>query len=211
MIKHICEYIELIFNVRKYKALFSKGGYLYDNGWKKSIWNKMVINEQEAIPWLTYSFIRFIELRLNKRMKVLEYGSGYSTLWWASKCGSILSIETSDEWFDYVSKITKDTHNVSIVKRDNDTDIVHIDDGYDIVIVDNSGDRNRNVKESLDLLSKNGVLVLDDSERYEYEEGINYLISKGFRKLDFEGLAPMIQYSGKMTSVFYRVENVLNI
>lgn len=212
MIRQISEYCDLIFNIRKIKQVFSKGGYLHDNGWKSSIWTKKVINQEgKNVPWLTYSFIRFIEPRLNDQMKVLEYGSGYSTLWWGNHCKSVLSIETSDEWFDFVSEITKSVANVSIVKGDFSIEVPLVDGGYDICLVDDSGDRNSNIKNAVELLSPNGVMILDDAERQEYNEGIDFLMTKGFKKIDFEGLAPTIQYSGKLTSVFYRTENVLGI
>ena len=36
------------------------------------------------LPWVTYGFIDFISERLNKSIDVFEYGSGNSTLWYAT-------------------------------------------------------------------------------------------------------------------------------
>lgn len=52
---------------------------------------------------------------------------------------------------------------------------------------------------------------MDDAERKEYQEGIEILINAGFKRLDFSGLAPSISYCGKLTTIFYRENNILNI
>jgi hypothetical protein len=59
-------------------------------------------------------------------------------------------------------------------------------------------------------VSENGVIVLDDSEREFYLEGINFLKGKGYKELSFSGISPGLFYR-KSTSVFYRSENCLGI
>ena len=80
---------------------------------------------------------------------------------------------------------------------------------YHLVLVDGR-DRVNCVKQSIDQLSQEGVVLLDDSEREGYREGIEYACSRGFRRLDFEGLKPT---GGKphRTTIFYRSENCLGL
>ena len=59
-------------------------------------------------------------------------------------------------------------------------------------------------------LSVDGELVLDDSERPEYEEARVFLKQKGFKELSFSGISPGLFYL-KATSVFYKAENCLDI
>lgn len=80
---------------------------------------------------------------------------------------------------------------------------------YDLIIVDGR-DRVNCCINSLPALKPNGVLVLDDSERERYNEGRNFLINKGFKKIDFWGTAPTINYL-KCTTIFYRDGNCLDI
>jgi len=63
---------------------------------------------------------------------------------------------------------------------------------------------------SLPMLTNDGCLVLDDSERGEYEAGCRVLLDSGFKRLDFWGMAPGLNYR-KCTSVFYRRDNCLDI
>ena len=44
-------------------------------------------------PWFTPAAIAFLRRRLTHNTRVLEFGSGLSTLWFAARCGRIESIE----------------------------------------------------------------------------------------------------------------------
>ena len=59
-------------------------------------------------------------------------------------------------------------------------------------------------------VSENGVIVLDDSERAFYKEGIDFMIKKGFKELPFSGISPGLFYL-KTTSIFYKPNNCLGI
>jgi hypothetical protein len=65
-------------------------------------------------------------------------------------------------------------------------------------------------KQAVDALTDNGVVVLDDSEREFYREGVDFLVKKGFKQLAFTGVSPGLFYR-KATSVFYKPENCLGI
>jgi hypothetical protein len=54
------------------------------------------------------------------------------------------------------------------------------------------------------------VLILDDSERSEYKEGIEFVLQKGFRKIAFWGIAPGYLYR-KSTTLFYKDNNCLSV
>ena len=72
---------------------------------------------------------------------------------------------------------------------------------------DSSPERPRSCHSSL---SQNGGLILDDSEREEYQNGVIHLKQLGYNELDFWGIAPGIFYN-KCTSIFYRDNNCLGI
>jgi hypothetical protein len=59
-------------------------------------------------------------------------------------------------------------------------------------------------------LSPGGVVVFDNTDRQYYEPGLRALAEKGFRRVEFSGLAPMIDYKSE-TSVFYRSHNCLGL
>jgi spermidine synthase len=80
---------------------------------------------------------------------------------------------------------------------------------YDVIIVDGR-DRVNCCKQAVAALSKNGVVVLDDSERDFYSPGIAFLKKQGFKELAFSGISPGLFYY-KTTSVFYKTDNCLGI
>jgi hypothetical protein len=49
-------------------------------------------------PWLGFSAIRCIDYLLQPHWRLLEFGSGNSTVWFARRVSRIVSIETNAEW-----------------------------------------------------------------------------------------------------------------
>ena len=63
---------------------------------------------------------------------------------------------------------------------------------------------------SLDKISDKGIIIFDDTERSEYNEAIDKIVSKGFKRLDFWGIAPGA-FNNRCTSIFYREGNIFDI
>ncbi len=63
---------------------------------------------QEQSPWLVFDAIEFLKSFLKKDMKVFEYGSGGSTLFFAQRVKEIVSVEHDAFWFGEVTKIILD-------------------------------------------------------------------------------------------------------
>jgi len=92
-------------------------GYLVSRGWFKSkdIGGEPVDFSGNSIPWITYSAIDFLTPRINREMKVFEYGSGGSTLWWAGKVKSVVSIEYDKNWYEKIKSKTERKSNVKLI------------------------------------------------------------------------------------------------
>lgn len=56
----------------------------------------------DEIPWITFSAIQFLKRILSSDMRVFEYGSGGSTLFFARRVSEVISVEHDDEWADKV-------------------------------------------------------------------------------------------------------------
>lgn len=79
----------------------------------------------------------------------------------------------------------------------------------DIVIVDGLH-RIDCLKLAIEKLSERGVIILDDSERSEYKDGIEFVLQKEFKSLEFWGIAPTVLFK-KCTTVFYKANNCLQV
>jgi hypothetical protein len=189
-------------------------GGLLDDGWFNSFNTKQAIDKNSnPIPWCTYSFIKFIEPRLKKHFDVFEFGSGNSTIWYAARVGEIFSIENNSEWYGMISK--KVPSNVNIIFQPLEYNgeycrkALMSNKKFTIIIIDGR-DRVNCVKNSIQALKEDGVIIFDNSNLHQYSEGISYLISNGFKKIDFIGLSPVTPHNN-CTSVFYRTINCLGI
>lgn len=198
------------------KTLLSQAyhGYLKDSGWIESFERQEPVSMNgDPLPWITLPCLDFMDSRLNKNVSVFEYGAGNSTLYFSKLAGNVVSVEHDLEWFDKISK--KSNCNISInycsLKYDNAycRFIINIDSCFDLIVVDGR-DRVNCIKNCVEKLTHDGCIILDDSERKQYKEGIEYLISRGFKKLDFWGVALGLTYK-KCTTIFYKNNNFFGI
>ncbi|MDF1550349.1 MAG: hypothetical protein P1P88_21165, partial [Bacteroidales bacterium] len=75
-------------------------GILDEYGWYKSFYAKKSIDKKGApIPWYSYSAIDFLSGRLNNQMKIFEFGSGNSTIWFATRTKNVVAVEHDLNWF----------------------------------------------------------------------------------------------------------------
>jgi len=193
---------------------FRSFGYLLQTGWFNSFkQGKPFDKDNNPIPWFTYPAVEFLSERLNNEMNVFEFGSGNSTLFFAERVNAITSVEHNNDWYDKISKQKPANANIVYVRdvtsKEYVDGLILSNQKYDIIIVDGIY-RNDCIKISLKHLSEAGIIILDDSERDDYTEGIKVLLNNGFRQLDFSGIAPGIFFR-KCTTVFYKNENCMNI
>lgn len=168
---------------------------------------------QKPLPWMNYPFLSFIDKRLNKNLRLFEYGSGYSTTYFAIRTKSITSVEYNKDWLTKSKKLTHDIPNAEIVFQelnDNYPTFINNRGGkYEIIIIDGR-ERTQCALNSLECLTSDGVLILDDSSREEYRKIWDFYLRKGFKELTFEGLKPN-GFSNDHTTIFYRNSNCLKI
>ncbi len=164
----------------------------------------------DPIPWFSYPALHFLESCLTKNMKIFEFGSGNSTLYFAKRCKSVVSFENKEEWVFRTKKLTKNLENVEVFWRDGVSYFQpETEEKFDVVVVDGLH-RNECCESAVMLLREGGVIILDNAERAEYDAGEKFLLGLGFKRLGFFGLAPLNHYA-QDTSIFYREGNCFGI
>src|SRR3972149_6096643 len=86
--------IRLVAEPKTLSALLSLRvfGFFYDEGWFEAFKLQQPVDKKlKPIPWVTYSFLDFIKVRLTKKLDVFEFGSGNSTLFFADKVNCVTS------------------------------------------------------------------------------------------------------------------------
>jgi len=193
---------------------FKYSGILWDYGWWRSYKKKLPVDKEgNPLPWVTYPFIEFITPRLRKEYTMFEYGGGSSTFFFSKYVNEIFTVESDKEWYKKLK--SKCQLNVTPIYkkliRDGEYAKMAVDTGkkFDIISVDGR-DRANCIKNALSALKDEGVIILDDSEREEYKESVDFLRSHSFRSIDFWGFSPGLFYR-KCTSILYKDKNCLGI
>ena len=193
--------------------MYSRRSFLRQAGYWESVRTKKPCRaDGSPLPWMNYGVIAFLEDRLDRSMKLFEYGSGNSTLFFAEHVGRVVSVECDQGWHDYVKASLPDNVELLYSPKGGEEYVSIIeqrDEKYDVVVVD-AEDRVACMLNAEKGLSDGGVILLDDSENREFDRGMDELVSRGFRRLDFEGLK-----AGSIrcvrTTVFYRPGNCFGI
>jgi hypothetical protein len=204
-----------VLRYRAYRRLIlDPSSYLYLTGWMESLKERKPVKKNGTpVPWMNFPVVQFLEERLTLDLNLFEFGSGYSTFFYANRVGSVTSLEYDQKWFELVkSRVPK---NVVVLFKEKDVDgdycrvIASMKTPYDVIIVDGR-DRVNCMKQSVFALTPRGVIILDDSQREYYRDGIEFAKEKGFRTIHFEGLKA---YGNGLdrTTIFYREGNCLGI
>jgi hypothetical protein len=136
-------------------------------------------------PWIHSDAIdKILEFKNSKsdKVKILEFGSGYSTLFFEELEFDVYSIEHDKIWFNKIFNLLKNKKNYilidieykSCISFDNSfygksslNEIFKIDFNYfDIILIDGIN-RVNSFFASIDYLKYGGLIILDDSNRID--------------------------------------------
>lgn len=196
-------------------GVYLLASYFRQEGWINSLRQMLPVDAiGNAIPWWTYSSIHFLEKRIKSDFLVFEYGSGNSTLWFSQRVSKIISTEHDHAWYDSIKKKFDLVPQIEYLHREESDrkysmEILNYVDQFDIIVIDGV-DRVACAMNALQALKNDGVIIWDNTDRSIYQEGFDFLESKGFKRIDFWGLGPINSYAS-CTSVLYRQNNCLKI
>lgn len=169
--------------------------------------------QRNALPWMNYAIIDFLKERLNGTQSVFEYGSGYSTLFFAGRVKEVVSVEYNQKWFKKVAELVSGMTNVELIYKaleDNYvTCIAEKQKQFDIILVDGRK-RVECAFNAKNYLTDKGVIILDDAERERYSEIRNFYTGAGYRCLTFTGLKAT-GFRIASTAIIYKSDNCLGI
>ena len=180
-------------------------------------------------PWFSFPSIDYLVKLSSPEMHILEFGCGYSTIWWARRASRVTSIERSSHWiaevrqalsmhgitnvelisFSGFSGITEEeikagcepTRLKSSIQR-----YVQAGQGrnelYDIIVVDDVF-RNETASAAIAQLKPGGILVLDDSERERYRPTFDLFKRMGWSFASFFGATPY-HFHEKQTTIWHK-------
>jgi hypothetical protein len=175
---------------------------------RSSLLARAVDRHGEPLPWYTYPAIQFLLPKNFTGKRVLEWGAGQSTLFWAKRAREVVAFESDRRW-----------HQRLAGRRLPNATIHRVDDGaaaaeaslagqrFDIIAVDGL-DRWSSAKASLGILAPDGAIILDDAERnpgpnLSGRGCIDLYREAGLSRVDFYGYSPG-NTTQHCTSLFFR-------
>lgn len=188
---------------------------LRTDGWLRSVSeNAAVDRDGNPLPWITYPCIDFLTKRLPQQpIDVFEWGSGASTRWWAAREARIASVEHDAAWHASSSKTLP--ASCRVVLRDVASEgyinaISEFGVRFSVAVIDGER-RNECGHAVVDHLTDDGVIVWDNTEHTDlYRDGLEFLASRGFHRVDFWGMAPLQPWKTS-TAILFRSRNLLGI
>lgn len=106
-LKFIYSFIDYIYKCKEWKLKYNSISWFnilssFIPWWKSISKKKNALDEK--VPWINYNALKYLKKIIKKNMIVFEYGSGGSTIFFASKSNFIFSVEHDYDWFVLVNK-----------------------------------------------------------------------------------------------------------
>lgn len=123
------------------------------------------------LPWIPFGAMSIIRTILCPTSRVLEFGSGRSTIWYAAHAGSVVSIEENPAWHSRILSVlsSKGISNVDYRLRPRTKDLYcDVSDiraeSIDLCIIDGMF-RDECALRAVSLIAPNGWIYLDNSDK----------------------------------------------
>lgn len=180
----------------------------------------MPVRHSKPVPWITFPALRYLESLLSKETKVLEFGSGFSTIFFANNCSRILSYESSIDWYEKLQNYFRTSRDfrakVSLVRVDDSlsgdalfecfseklAESHELLSNFDLFFVD-GGNRNLALEFILSGCTSESIIILDNSDDGAYVSGIKLMLDAGYHQIPFFGFGPINPHPWE-TSFFLR-------
>ena len=150
----------------------------------------MIIPELDGTyPWWVWGAVDHIKAVLQPDWRVFEWGSGGSTLWFAQRVADIVSMENNYDWANKTAGELKQFGLMiaTIIFEDDLWEYAEqisyeMQPFFDLISVDG---RNRAecIRHAIPKLKPGGYLVLDNSERAEYQDAM--LLLDAWQRWDY--------------------------
>jgi hypothetical protein len=125
----------------------------------------------------------------------LEFGGGQSTLWWAARAKSVVTLEGNRLWHDKIKAglpTNVELHHIAM--KDVTASVAEVNQvlskkpqiKYDVIVIDGLC-RFEMIDVSCNFIADGGIIICDNAEGYGFYEGFK---ERDFNRIDFYGNAP---------------------
>ena len=145
------------------------------------------------IPWYTYPFIDYISDVDTSKWRIIEFGSGQSTLYWASRAASVLALENTSAWLEKMRGLVPSNVELRFFENEKTLDeLATLDFIPDLVVVD-GWKRWECVKKSIEIFGRSPIYILDNSDWLPKTAAA--MREAGLTEIRFKGFGPINGYA----------------
>lgn len=192
------------------------------------IWIKSVTypNKLAPMPWMTIGALDWFENNVNKDYRIFEWGTGNSTLYWVKRAKYVCSVEHDANWHKQIkqklSNLCLDNYEYKLEEPEKGSGYKYAstdnrykdmsfekyckaiesfpDNYFDMIVIDGRA-RVACAKLAISKVKNGGYIVLDNSEREEYQPIFNLL--NGWKEINFMGPG-IYKYYAWATTIFLK-------
>lgn len=188
----------------RFLALYrDQGGTLGQLGWKRIYMDRFLVSGRDAVPWIVYGAIDFLEHQVAPEASVLELGGGASTAFWLERGNNVTMVETDPQWFKKIMSAYGENPRLTgyLLEDITPDQLDKLQLGtFDVIVNDFNGSSRQIVANwILNHLNPDSYVVWDNSDRLAYSSGLEKLRNAGLGHVSFFGLAPINSYASETT------------
>lgn len=176
---------------------------------------RLTIGYRPTLPWISFSAIDILEDHLNKSSRVLEFGSGMSTIWYSRHAREVCSVEDHEPWFKKINQIITKSRIANINYKFTSSSLEYIQfmsgdiQGFDLIMIDGRH-RSDCIMQASKLLNPGGILYLDNSDKDSAAEGGDMrLAEKLALQLAIERNADVVYFTDFAPTQFFVQQGLL--
>ena len=157
------------------------------------------------LPMYTYPAIEYLSQLDFSGLRILEFGSGQSTLWWARRAGHVTAVEHDDLWVRRLEEAARPNVSCIFAKREDIATgrdylaVLPTERRYDVIVLDGLHYHDC-AAAARGLVRRGGLVVLDNSDFYPAT--CNLLRQHDFLQVDMAGFKPC-HVDAQVTSLFF--------
>jgi hypothetical protein len=190
-------------------ALLTPFMFSLDSGHARSALRGRAVDREGApLPWYTYPAVDLLRAKDLRDCRVLEFGAGQSTLWWATRAREVIALEDDPSWCAELAPLLPANVRLRQVGHSHTAlaDALRDEARFDIAVVDGL-DRFQAAHLAIQLVANEGAILFDNSDGHwgpppSYPI-IDVFRDAGFLRIDFYGYAPGVVLP-HCTSLFFR-------
>ncbi len=163
---------------------------------------------RNPVPWFAWHCLPVLEAEVSRRQgeRVVEWGTGASTAWFALKGMKVTGLEHDEQWFSLCGNNIDPEVDLRLISNHRDYSSPDVDPSTVSIWVIDGINRDECAHYLADHITqgmtrRDALIIFDDSNRVEYGQAIDRLSSLSTRHRSFTG--PTSVELDKMTTFFW--------